>query len=568
MPPLTLYAHACTIQTIMRRKTEEYEFTRRIHWVAIAMVALFLLMFVPAVYYSLNTPFALVDDMNDFISVNLLRVPHSFYSWMNATFIGVSEGGRYRPFFDLHNAIAWLIIGPHSALHHFVRWAEWLAGMLFWNMALWRMVRIRCHRVVWSVQDTSVFMPMLIFNAFVCFFPNQPVARLAPQELQTFCALGMLFMGTMLLLTDSDDEGTATIVIRTCILIVGYVGLSMAKEINIALMAIFCLVLFELAIVRRRGTLVAAVISAVGLLVYTIWRIHVASAAANYGVFEIGIPLLMQNLRWLTYDAFQFATSPIFAVLIIASLIAMVLRMIGLFRQFGVSLDVECLFFSLCMTLSLCAILMISWLPSLRYFYPLVPLLGWHLARGFLELDRYYFLCPARKGFLNGLTLFLLGWFVVANYYGFLLQFAVQHNARNIELRLLSKMEQRLRDGRPMAICLDMQDPERELVSSIQIYFEQFLPLYRGEKLGLHVLHSLHSAIPVELASRQRLDPAYWCLSETVSRQGSYCLLDLSRRVSALFQGRRYPYTVQDAGTHGFDYEWYLYESVAGSVGR
>jgi len=552
----------------MTRYGVEDIISRRVRRIAISLVVLLVLMFIPAVFYSLNTPFALVDDLNDSVSVSLLSSSKAFHFWLNATFVGVSDGGRYRPLFDLHNAVAWLAIGPHPVGHHLVRWGEWLAGILFWNMALWRMVRTRYYGVAPRAQNTMALMPMLIFNVFVCFFPNQPVARLAPQELQTFGALGLLFLGAMRLLTDPENAGKTTIAIRTLMIALGYVGLSMAKETNVALMAMFCLFLFGISFVRRRGYLMAAGFSAVGVLLYTLWRIQVASQAASYGGFEVGIPLLSQNLRWLTNDAFQFATSPVLAFILIGSLAFMGMRMVRLVRRYGVSLDVECLFFSMGMTLSFFVILMISWLPSLRYFYPLVPLLGWHLARGYLELDRFLFLRPTRKIVLSALTLLFLGWFVLANYYNFLLQFAVQHNARNIEQHLLSAMEQRLREGRPTAICCDSQDPDMELAFSIRTYFEHYLPLYRGEKLGLRILSSVRSDSPVVLASRRPLDRDHWRLVETFNQPRAYFLLNVAERVSAIAQGRQHPYIVQDAGTHSFDYAWYFYESVGDSLVR
>ena len=417
-------------------------------------------------------------------------------------------------------------------------------------------------------MQAAAFMPLLIFNAFVCFFPNQPVARLAPQELHTFCMLGLLFMGTVRLLTDPEDAGKGVIALRTCAMITGYVGLSMAKEVNVALMAGFCLFLLGVSVTRKRPYLVVVVVSAVALLLYTVWRIHMASLSAHYAQMELGIPLLIQNQRWLTQDAFQYATSPVFAVIIAVSLIAMGVRMIRLWQHYGLSLDVECLVFSLGMTLGLVAILMISWLPVLRYFYPLVPLLGWHVSRGYLEWDLLLGTHFIRKRILYASCLLLLGWFVLANYYGYLLQFAVQHHARHIEQRLLCDMEQRLKARQPVAVYCDGGDPELELPMAVKVYFEQYLPLYRGETLGLRTVHSLQSDVPLVLASRRVLDSDHWRLLETITQPRDDALLGVAEWVSGKAQGRRRPYAVQDNGTHGFDYAWYIYESVGEGVVR
>jgi hypothetical protein len=334
----------------------------------------------------------------------------------------------------------------------------------------------------------------------------------------------------------------------------------------VALMAMFCVYLALIAVVRRNRAIIIAFILAVLLLLYTGWRIHVASSSADYGRVEVGIPLLMQNGRWLVCDAFQFSTSPVFALLIVAALVIMGVRLVQLLRRFGLSLDAECLVLSVGMVCALLAILMISWMPVLRYFYPLIPLLGWHLARGYIEIFRLLFLRPVARCVLNGVTILLVGWFVMANYYNYLLQFAVQYNARNIEQRVLVKMEQFMRAGGAQAICFDPRDPERELASSVRLYFECFLPVYRNETFPLLVLSSPRTDKTLTLASRSRLVSAQWRISGAVTQEGEYRLLNIARRLSGILQGKRQPYSVQDAGTHGFDYEWYFYDSVPGRL--
>ncbi len=546
----------------MTQNKGDYTFARRVLWVVFIVVALILVMLFPAIYYSLNTPFALVDDINDSASINILKSFGNFRSWVDVTFIGVSQSGRYRPLFDFQNSVSWLIVGPHPALHHLLRWGEWLTGILFWNVALWRVICVRCYGVSSKIQDATVLISMLIFNVFLCFFPNQPVARLAPQELHTFCALGMLFMGTLRLITDSKKASNTSVTIRTCVITLGFIGLSWAKESNVAFLAIYCLFLFWFSVARSRKYVMVSVLPAAGWLLYTTWRIHLCMSD-NYGRSELGVSLLAQNLRWLTNDALQFATSPVFAVVVIASFIAASMRIIRSYCRFGISLDLECLAFSLTMMIGFCAILMISWLPALRYFYPLVPLIGWHLVRGYLDLSRWLILSVTWKRIINIIVIVFLGWFVLANYYGFLLQFAVQHYTRNVEQNLLSNMEHRLKAGQALAICCDLQDPEVELAFSVRGYFDHYLPLYRGECLKLAVLSSLQTNTQVVLASRGKLDCNRWRLLETITYQHSYNFLKAAQRVSAFVQGRSHAYIVQDAGTHDFEYKWCLYESIS-----
>ncbi len=529
----------------------------RIHHAA--TVILFLALLAPALAYSLGTPFALVDDYGDFTRIDLLKSSRYFGYWLRTTFAGIPPDGRYRPLFDVDCSLGWLIIGPHPAIHHLARWGNWLVGLLCWNAALWRLIRIRSRGVAPAPADVATLMPLLIFNVFVCFFPNQPMARLAPQELLTFVTLGMLVMGATRMLTDPPDIGRTDRIARAGWMIAGYAGLSLSKETNVAPMAFFCAFLIGLALVRRSLRILIAAVPAMAWLAYTVWRVHAASTATGYGTRAFNLPLVLDNLRWLAHDAFQFSTVPAFGVIIAASLLVMGIRLVLLLRRSGLSPDAGCLVFSLGMTFSMITVLLISWLPILRYFYPLVPLLGWHLALSSIELDRLLGRRQLMRGIVRGLILVILSWFIAANYYSYLMQFAAQHHARNVEQRLLTGMQQRLEKGQPLAICFDPQDPDMELASSVRVYFERYLPRYHGKTLALRVIPPLATDETLLLASRKQMDPRLWRREETFFRAPASQLLDITKRLSAILQGRRYPYLVQDAGTHGLDYKWYLY---------
>ncbi len=82
-----------------------------------ALFALPLLLFLPVLYYSLTTPFALVDDYGMCYFVEFLDHKKKFSDWLQRQVLDFSYG-RYRPFFDLYNMASWKLFGATPWHHH------------------------------------------------------------------------------------------------------------------------------------------------------------------------------------------------------------------------------------------------------------------------------------------------------------------------------------------------------------------------------------------------------------------------------------------------------------------
>ena len=86
---------------------------------SLALVAI--VLFLPVLYYSLNTPFALIDDYYQWSIVRIFDSPQQFSEWLVNQFLEFNSN-RYRPFWEFYNAVTWKVFGPTPWLHHLARW--------------------------------------------------------------------------------------------------------------------------------------------------------------------------------------------------------------------------------------------------------------------------------------------------------------------------------------------------------------------------------------------------------------------------------------------------------------
>lgn len=532
-------------------------------WPPVVTALLFIALMSPALWMSCHTPFALVDDIYDGTITNWSRHSGQFVQWLRATFVTANDSGRYRPLFEIGNFAVWSLAGPHAGWHHAIRWVEWAIGLVFWNAALLELIRTRQGGPRLFPVEARLLLPLLVFNTFVCFSPNQPMARLAPQELYTFIFLGLLFYGAMRWI--SALGGTARPCRIPCILALGagFLGLSLSKETNLSLMAFFALFLLIQAIRRRSRAAILALLAAGGWLAYTVWRVKTASAASAYGHAGITITLIRQNVRWLLNDAFQWATLPLVTLLIVAGMAALLMRCFRDRGPWGASSGPLAVFVSLGSTASLLAVLLVSWLPIPRYYYPLVPLLGWILAHGLIEQQRH----PGgvlQRRIVHTTAVLIAAWFIAANYFSYLMQFAAQYRSRNLECRMLDTIRTRVQEGHPVAIVINPSDTGYEVCASTKLYFDHYLPTYRNEHWSLR---SMNAPIPeqgIELISPHETLNG-WTATERIKGPSSYPALDALCRISAKAQGKRYPHLALDAGVHDFSYSWTVFRPADGT---
>ena len=95
------------------------------------------LLYLPALYYSLDTPFALVDDYREWL------FNKDYGSWeripvLLERYVLGTRGDRYHPFWALYMPAAWNVYGVHPWLHHLGRWAFHFGAVLMFAAAFRR----------------------------------------------------------------------------------------------------------------------------------------------------------------------------------------------------------------------------------------------------------------------------------------------------------------------------------------------------------------------------------------------------------------------------------------------
>ncbi|MCX5841167.1 MAG: hypothetical protein NTY16_06900, partial [Deltaproteobacteria bacterium] len=531
--------------------------------VPILFIALLCALLLPALWYSLHTPFALVDDYG--ISCIIEWMYGGFGSWLKLTFLG-DAGGRYRPIFELYNFLSWLSFGPRPALHHAARWLMQFVSFYFIIKTLIVFTRDTGTEYVYRRDGNAIDAFLLMLTAAYIFllFPNQPSARLGPQEVYTvfFLTLANLSLAQMFIRRFNENSsdikwGSIWMLVVSCI------GLSMSKEVNVVLLVLF-LAIVSILFTRKKNSSRFFVVfgSLLLILLFTITRVHAAAKGASYGVAPLSWDLVHSNALWIGKSLFQTTTSPWLTLVFMSILIFQFFALLNSLRPKNVSSGEG--FFILILYGELIILFFTfstSWAQVIRYWYPLVPILAMLMAFGIKQVLIRVKSIPSLKTVIRpGIMLFLL-FFALVNYHNFLMQYAIQHNARQVEKKMLDRVTERIRSGDKFVIHYDSSTPEIEMMAHAQIYFTRFLPHYFGIKINIQTepsndKHSGYYTIaPTPLNTEG-------CLDEIIKPDWHYWWLYGSSIVSGMLQGRLMaPFVATDWGGVMEKYRWYIYRA-------
>ena len=532
--------------------------------VPILFITLLCALLLPALWYSLTTPFALVDDYG--MSSSIAWKHGGFSSWLKLTFLG-DAGGRYRPLFELYNFLSWLLLGPHPALHHAARWLIQCASLysIIKTLTIFTKNAGPESESIYGEKENRIdfFLPVLTAAYIFLLFPNQPAARLGPQEVNTvfFLTLANLSLARMLVsrLRDSQPEikwGSIWMLIGSCI------GLSMSKEVNVALLILFLAstaILFARSIISSR--FFVAFGSLLFILLFTMVRVHAAAKIASYGYKPLSWDLLQANAIWIGKSIFQATTSLWLTFAFLGLLLFQFYVLLKSIQQNNIGSGERFFLFILYgEMLILFFAFSTSWAQVIRYWYPLVPILATLMAFGVKRiLIHIKSIFPLNTVMRPGILFFLL-FFAFVNYHYLLMQYAYQHNTRLVEKKMLDRVTERIRSGDKFVIHYDSSTPEIEMMAHAQFYFTGFLPIYFGIK------------IPIRTEPVTETDSGYFtitptplntegCLVETLKPDWNYRWLHWSSIVSGMLQGRPMAPFVADWGGVMENYRWYIYRA-------
>ena len=431
-------------------------------------------LFIPILYYSLTTPFALVDDYYDWTWVEVIESPRLLAQWFYERFIGFEYiGSRYRPFFELYNMLAWKLFGPIPWLHHLGRWALHFAAVAAFSAAFLSFSRDRRDHV-------ARLVPFAVLLYVWLFFPNSPASRLAPQEVHTVLFLGLCNLAMALAILGNDrDRGPTGLVLARGMLLLGFVGLSISKETNIGVMA-WILVFYIYHVLSRSNRSSGELIIAAFLclvLTYMFAKVYVVHQVQGYGygTLDLSLARIVSNFKLVLGGLFQVKTS--FFVISLGFMSLCVLLLVNLAAALRRRLDAQSVFVIFLLGQAVCMflVLAVSWGAALRYWYVLVPIFATLMA----------FVCKylldggvprmPRRAVVAVLAVFVT-YFVGANYYNFLEQTAVQHDTRRVESDLIAAIVELHERDLPIHIL----ENRNEHVLNLVKYFHDFSPRFYG----------------------------------------------------------------------------------------
>jgi hypothetical protein len=537
------------------------------------------LLLLPALIWSLETPFGLIDDYKDW---GWIGIGDNLRAWIIKTLLHLNCD-RYRPIFEFANFLSWHFYGPNPLLHHASRWAVKTISFIFWLRCLHLLRNRMPDQAPGPVRKIfcKVDLPIIVFAYVFFLFPNNPEARLAPQELYTAFFLALTnWVVIRLLLFRNGDVGCAT-VIDLFLLYSGTLGLALSKETNI----VFVLVvpIFLLAI-RGRSISFKTLIRTLplfALVVHTIWKIYGVYSCGGYGTDIARNEEIIRHVSYLIRHILMMPVSYLLSAFLIFFLLFSIkdLKKVAVaFIRENKLMDVEdkqpiYFFFLFLQIIAFSCILCVSRQICLRYWYPLVPLLSVLLAlsvRKFLEWKarvNHLFLGQAI------VSVFVL-FFTCSVYINFLTQFAIQYHTRKIENRLLNQVETLAITGHTVVV-----EGRDEFEKSIMHYFNEFTPYFFHRHIPVTMVNIYYKTLPKwfgkyipegtgvptgfhYLISRKPQIKGYRLIEKIQDNSfwSKNMLFATSYNVSKLFQFRDKPYICLDSGAQPMKYVWYLYE--------
>ena len=534
----------------------------------IAFLGAPLLLLVPAIYYSLTTPFSLIDDYmygKQWREFLIFNDAESFLSWLHRNFVS-SEIRRFRPIWELANGFALAVYGGDALLHHLSRWLLHFSSVAMFVSAVATVLRTERDgtrtadlALAHSSQLRQLLIPIALMVHIWLFFPNSPVSRLQPQEVHTVFFLGLCNWMAALLLVEPAAVSTVRVYLTRAIFILGCLGLSCSKEVNVGMTA--CLLLFQLVLLLRRkrfrrleiaGSTLLFAITAFGAI-----RVYAASrhAGVGYGrrLTEIDI---YDNISSTVVGLLQGQTSPLIVATFLGLGIALSFFVVRRLCQRG--LDGRLVFLGLLFVEGAALLLMLclSHGVVLRYWYPLVPL--WAVAMAF---SAYFVISAASRRSMTaariarvGLLVFV-GFYIACNYSNFLFQTVSQHSAGKLDRATVAEVTRLIEGAEPVWIETTGGEHEDKLAGHFKL--GSFLSVLEVKP---HLVYTEQPLMPSYYYKVSRSAPATpGTLVWAAESRRSYAPFSIASTIATFLQGGE-QHLSRDAGVMPLDgYRWNIY---------
>lgn len=433
-----------------------------------AALAVLCLGLLPVWTLSIQTPFRLIDDYGAVFAVRRLGVA----GFLRDNFSLAVNPARFRPTHDLGQVLCYGLFSTHAGLHHLMRLMMKLAAFAaLWAVAL-RAVQKASGRL--AIGERLALMALAV--ALFFYFPNNPEARLAPQELATI----LYFMGALFFMGRThlaSSRGSANILCFVCFTLALW-----SKEPNFITGA--PLLAVAAADHAGRGGARRKRISWV-LAYLAVWA-HAALKAAvmnadGYGRSPLRWAAVVAMLRELPQRILLSTSGAWVPILFLTG--------VALFAWFRVRRAPEGRLraaLPLWMLLASLAGLLLMWAPVLRYAAPAAAFLVLVTVIGFgclLSLSS----TPSARA-LGGLAFSVLAVLLAAtNYSAVVAQFSVQYVAGRTEEAVLATVERIMSEEPARAMYVA---PASEYEYRLGVYFNEHRPFFAGRSTPVTVLRA------------------------------------------------------------------------------
>lgn len=523
------------------------------------------LLHIPILYYSLTTPFGLVDD---YVLSGYVRIFNdSFLGWLDRTFLNFSDSrARYRPFWEIYNAITWSLFGATPWMHHLSRWILHF-GAVFTFYAAFRVFSRKSSAANSTVpaecEKLDDLLPLIFLVYIYVFFPNSPSSRLGPLEVYFVSFFGLCTWMTALILSKRSRGRTSSSILEHVVFHVGYVGLCWSKEVGVAVAAWILIFYYVFLVPGNNWKKFMSSTPLALIFFHTTGMVYVASKTSGTGYKNIGVvpePFYENAIRLLK-GLFQIETSLWltvgFTILSVISLLSVVIKIVN--RK----LTNESLFFLFLLGsfMSMFSFLSLSYGVVLRYWHVLIPIFAMLLAfsiKFIFETIRRRHAIFTYLG-VTTLTGFVV-FFVVVNYYNSLFQTTVQHALRYADGRLVSEIFHLIDRGEHVQIDHTGAYVENQLLYFLprhSAYFHHRNRHVRKDKpeVGREYFFITRKTLPV------LGDPPV-----TIVPYSNYPLLSYASRIASFLQGKP-AFLETDGGVHSPDrYQWNIHRLTSGEV--
>lgn len=534
--------------------------------------SLFGLLLLPAIWYSLNTPFALIDDYTDWRVVKTFSSLSGCLKWVQNLFFYFGPG-RFRPIFEIYNYLTWSIFGANHHLHHLARLLLKFAAGYF---------SIKTISLFVSNPKNKINLGIFTFLSIYLFYPNCPEARLSPQELEVVLFLSILFfyIGRLLL----KKNGNLCEISKTdyIAMLLSFTLLAGSKEPAVVFTSLSLCFIIALTKLTLKGTL--KILPFIIVFIFSFAKIYSSFSSGGYGIKPITLDLMSRNIEWYSKEFFLMNTSKVFTLLFLMPFTYFLLKKVKLLKKASMIVrargflvhniksrleqiliyDKESTFY-IFLTLNFLAFFVFSlafWEKVIRYFYPLVYIISVLLGLGFAHNFMFY---KRGKRFVVIICLF---YFIFGNYYNFLYQFAAQYSTRRTESKMLQSVNYLLEEGKTVHNVL-----RSEFEGKINCYFNEYLPFYHGTKYRIKNIqkdqqHKL-SQVNGYYVTKKKTTLSDFTIHQKFTNRQDLLMLKVAKSISSFVLCDASPFFWTDAGAPKIgQINWYIYKRSFTSSGN